>query len=66
MATCRKTPRAVFKQNEDIEMQNNHIMALALRLNNAKGVDEGVRGVRIPALTGKQLRQLLAWLEVLK
>ncbi|HBW0854210.1 hypothetical protein QLG20_04010 [Klebsiella variicola] len=49
-------------------MSNSHIMALALRLNNAKGAEGAgdIRGVRIPALTGHQLRQLLAWLEVLR
>lgn len=43
-------------------MQNSSIMALALALRNrANG-----RRVKIPAMTGMELRQLLAWLEALK
>ncbi|EOE1793125.1 hypothetical protein [Citrobacter freundii] len=43
-------------------MPNQHIMALALALCNA----ERGQAVKVPAMTGSQLSQLLAWLEVLK
>ena len=43
-------------------MQNNHIMALALALCNA-GTNSRVT---IPRLTGKELRELLEWLSVLR
>lgn len=63
LATTKKTARAVFNiTNGEKEMQNNHIMALALALCNA-GAGQAVK---VPAMTGGQLRQLLAWLEVLR
>lgn len=43
-------------------MPNNRIMALALALCNA-GAGQAVK---VPAMTGGQLRQLLAWLEALR
>ncbi|VTO32477.1 Uncharacterised protein [Klebsiella quasipneumoniae] len=43
-------------------MQNSSIMALALAVCNV----EAGRTVRIPAMSGYQFRQLLAWLEVLR
>ena len=63
LATCRKTAPAVFnKTNGEKEMQNNHIMALALALCNA-GTNSRVT---IPSLTGRELRELLEWLSVLR
>lgn len=62
-------------------MQNSHIMGLALALSNVRtgqavnpaspgevsGANAGSpRCIKIPAMTGNQLRQLLAWLEVLR
>lgn len=50
------------KTNGEKEMQNSSIMGLALALRNrASG-----KGVKVPVMTGCQLRQLLAWLEVLR
>ncbi|HHS9995447.1 hypothetical protein [Klebsiella pneumoniae] len=43
-------------------MKNSNIMALALAFRNV----EAGQAVKIPAMTGCQLRQLLAWLEVLR
>lgn len=43
-------------------MKNSNIMALALALCN---VGAG-QAVKVPAMTGLELRQLLAWLEVLR
>ncbi|MFU7833278.1 hypothetical protein [Raoultella planticola] len=43
-------------------MQNSSIMALALALRNV----EAGQAVKVPAMTGQQLRQLLAWLAVLR
>ncbi len=43
-------------------MQNNHIMALARALCNA-GTNSRVT---IPRLTGRELRELLDWLSVLR
>ncbi|VFS66742.1 hypothetical protein [Raoultella terrigena] len=43
-------------------MQNSSIMALALALRNV----EAGQAVKIPAMSGQQLRQLLAWLEALR
>lgn len=43
-------------------MQNHHIMALALALCNA-GTNSRVT---IPRLTGRELRELLEWLSVLR
>ncbi|HBX3306360.1 hypothetical protein DMQ72_10550 [Klebsiella quasipneumoniae] len=61
--TTKKPAPAVFNiTNGEKEMQNNHIMALALALCNA-GAGQAVK---VPAMTGGQLRQLLAWLEVLR
>ncbi len=63
LATCRKTAPAVFnKTNGEKEMQNHHIMALALALCNA-GTNSRVT---IPRLTGRELRELLEWLSVLR
>ncbi|HBR1046383.1 TPA: hypothetical protein L9K67_004010 [Klebsiella pneumoniae] len=62
LATTKKTARAVFKQNEVNVMQNHHIMALALALCNA-GTNSRVT---IPRLTGRELRELLEWLSVLR
>ncbi|WP_277600754.1 hypothetical protein [Klebsiella quasipneumoniae] len=42
-------------------MKNSNIMALALALRNI----EAGQAVKIPAMTGSELRQLLAWLAVL-
>ncbi len=41
-------------------MQNNHIMALALALCNAG------RRVKVPAITGSQLKALLDYIRALK
>lgn len=63
LATCRKTAPAVFNNpNGDQEMQNHHIMGLALALCN---VNNG-KTVRIPAMTGGQLHLLMMWLRALK
>ncbi|HAS1481821.1 hypothetical protein ASU91_10215 [Enterobacter hormaechei subsp. steigerwaltii] len=62
LATCRKTAPAVFKQNEVIEMQNHHIMALALALRNV----QAGRRVKVPAMTGSQLHLLMMWLQALR
>ena len=43
-------------------MKNNNIMALVLALRNV----EAGQAVKVPAMTGQQLRQLLAWLEALR
>ena len=61
--TTKKPAPTVFNiPNGEKEMQNSSIMALALALRNrANG-----RRVKIPAMTGMELRQLLAWLEALK
>lgn len=61
LATCRKTAPAVFnKTNGEKEMQNHHIMALALALCNAG------RRVKVPAMTGSQLKALLDYIRALK
>ncbi|HFN5979896.1 TPA: hypothetical protein ACHFOL_003916 [Klebsiella pneumoniae] len=43
-------------------MSNSSIMGLALALRNV----EAGQAVKVPAMTGNQLRQLLAWLEALR
>ncbi|HBW7449826.1 TPA: hypothetical protein MFD55_003275 [Klebsiella pneumoniae] len=61
--TTKKPAPAVFNiTNGEKEMQNNHIMALALALCNA-GTNSRVT---IPRLTGKELKLLLEWLSVLR
>ena len=61
--TTKKPAPAVFNiPNGEKEMPNSSIMALALALRNI----EAGQAVKIPAMTGQQLRQLLAWLEALK
>ena len=55
------SPRHV-QQNRESGMKNSSIMALALALRN---VGAG-QAVKVPAMTGDQFRQLLAWLEVLR
>jgi len=61
--TTKKPAPAVFNiPNGEKEMENNHIMALALALCNA-GTNSRVT---IPRLTGKELKLLLEWLSVLR
>lgn len=43
-------------------MSNSSIMGLALALRNVGAS----LAVKVPAMTGQQLRQLLEWLEVLR
>ena len=50
------------KTDGESGMKNSNIMALALALRNV----EAGQAVKIPAMTGQQLRQLLAWLEALR
>ncbi|HBZ1569956.1 TPA: hypothetical protein MHL23_15955 [Klebsiella pneumoniae] len=59
--TTKKPAPAVFNiTNGEKEMQNNHIMALALALCNAG------RRVKVPAITGSQLKALLDYIRALK
>ncbi|MCQ4007154.1 hypothetical protein FK521_09235 [Klebsiella pneumoniae] len=61
--TTKKPAPAVFNiTNGEKEMQNSSIMALALALCNA-GTNNRVT---IPRLTGRELRELLEWLSVLR
>ncbi|EGT4278777.1 hypothetical protein DOX53_01095 [Cronobacter malonaticus] len=61
--TTKKPAPAVFNNpNGELEMPNQHIMALALALCN---VSNG-KTVRIPAMTGSQLHLLMMWLRALK
>ncbi|HBX7662623.1 TPA: hypothetical protein MIG33_20435 [Klebsiella pneumoniae] len=61
--TTKKPAPAVFNiTNGEKEMQNNHIMALALALCNA-GTNSRVT---IPRLTGKEFRELLDFINVLR
>ena len=50
------------KTDGESGMKNSNIMALALALRNV----EAGRAVKVPAMTGDQFRQLLAWLEALR
>ncbi|MBY5149907.1 hypothetical protein FP362_17070 [Enterobacter hormaechei] len=61
--TTKKPAPAVFNNpNGELEMPNQHIMALALALCN---VSNG-KTVRIPAMTGSQLHLLMMWLRALQ
>ncbi|HBX5135414.1 TPA: hypothetical protein MH381_22525 [Klebsiella pneumoniae] len=59
MKSAKTAPRAIFnKPNGELEMPNQHIMALALALCN---VEAGKRGdpLRVPAITVKQVKLLM-------
>ncbi|HBT0119495.1 TPA: hypothetical protein MA067_001242 [Klebsiella pneumoniae] len=61
--TTKKPAPAVFNiPNGEKEMPNSSIMALALALCNV-GTNSRVT---IPRLTGRELRELLEWLSVLR
>ncbi|HBX2031920.1 hypothetical protein SQ56_22210 [Klebsiella variicola] len=60
--TKKPAPAVFYKTNGESGMSNSNIMALALRLNNRASVDR----VRIPVMTGLELRILLEWLSVLR
>ncbi|HCC2888493.1 TPA: hypothetical protein M4196_002138 [Klebsiella variicola] len=61
--SAKTAPRAIFnKTNGESGMSNSSIMGLALALRNV----EAGQAVKVPAMTGQQLRQLLAWLEALR
>ncbi|MGI4481353.1 hypothetical protein ACR2XL_10830 [Klebsiella pneumoniae] len=61
--TTKKPAPAVFNiTNGEKEMQNSGIMALALALCK---VEDG-RRVKVPAMTGSQLKALLDYIRALK
>jgi len=61
--TTKKPAPAVFNiPNGEKEMQNSSIMALALALCN---VERG-QAVKVPAMTGSQLKLLMQWLNTLR
>ncbi|HAU5496538.1 TPA: hypothetical protein JD202_02790 [Cronobacter sakazakii] len=63
LKSAKTAAPAVFNNpNGDQEMPNQHIMALALALCNASNG----RTVRIPAMTGSQLKALLDYIRALK
>ncbi|GEC68526.1 hypothetical protein RTE01_31610 [Raoultella terrigena] len=63
MKSAKTAPRTMFNKTDgESGMQNSSIMALALALRNV----EAGQAVKIPAMSGQQLRQLLAWLEALR
>ena len=61
--TTKKPAPAVFNNpNGELEMPNQHIIALALALCN---VERG-QAVKVPAMTGSQLHLLMMWLRALQ